>query len=219
MPYDAVLLDLYDTLVWSDWYAWQGRLADRLGLTRREMGEAFTRTRPARSTGATADSEGDITLVLRAAGIEPTPELVAELLEQERAMGAAVRLYDDAIDVAQTLRDRGVPTALVSNCSHNTTPIVARLGLEREFDAVLLSFEVGAMKPDPAIYRAALARLGNPDPARSVFVDDQVEYCDGAAAVGLQTYLILRPEEPPEMRPTDLNGHRPIETLRALLES
>jgi putative hydrolase of the HAD superfamily len=219
MAYDAVLLDLYDTLVWSDWYAWQGRLADRLGLTRSEMGEAFTRTRPARSTGATDDSEGDITVVLRAAGIEPTPELVAELLEQERAMGAAVRLYDDAIDVVQALRDRGVPTALVSNCSHNTTPIVARLGLEREFDAVLLSFEVGAMKPDPAIYRAALARLGNPDPARSVFVDDQVEYCDGAAAVGLQTYLILRPEEPPEMRPADLNGHRPIETLRALLES
>jgi putative hydrolase of the HAD superfamily len=83
---------------------------------------------------------------------------------------------------------------------------------------VILSFEVGAMKPDPAIYREALARLGDPRPERSVFVDDQVPYCDGAAALGLQTFLILRQEEAAEGRPLDLNGHRPIETLRRLLE-
>ncbi len=218
MGYDAVLLDLYDTLVWSDWYAWQGHLADRLGITLQEMGEAFSRSRSARNTGATADTEGDLTLVLRAARIEPRPDLVADLLEWEREMGQSVRLYDDVLEVVRALRERGVPLALVSNCSHNTTPIVERLGLEREFDAVLLSFEVGAMKPDPAIYQEALARLGGPDPPRSVFVDDQVSYCDGAAALGLQTYLILRPEEALEERPVDLNGHRPIESLRPLLE-
>ena len=38
MPYDAVLLDLYDTLVWSDWRSWQGRFADRVGRTDREIG-------------------------------------------------------------------------------------------------------------------------------------------------------------------------------------
>jgi FMN phosphatase YigB (HAD superfamily) len=74
------------------------------------------------------------------------------------------------------------------------------------------------MKPDPEIYREALARVGAPDPARSVFVDDQVRYCDGAAAIGLQTFLILRPEEALEGRPFDLNGHRPIETLEPLLD-
>ena len=73
------------------------------------------------------------------------------------------------------------------------------------------------MKPDPAIYREALSRVGDPDPARSVFVDDQVRYCDGAAAVGLQTMLILRPEESLEGRPVDMNGHRPIDDLTALL--
>lgn len=218
MTYDAVLLDLYDTLVWSDWSSWQGRLADRLGVTVEEMRRAFSKTRPARSIGANRDLAGDLTAVLHAAGIAPTPELLAELLEAEHEMAASVRLYDDSLEVVRALRDQSVPTALVSNCSHNTRPIVERLELEREFDAVVLSFEVGVMKPNPAIYREALARLGDPPPQRSVFVDDQVVYCDGAAAVGLQTFLILRPEEALEGRPFDMNGHRPIETLWPLLE-
>lgn len=219
MRYDAVLLDLYDTLVWSDWYSWQGRVADHLGVTHETIGRAFSQTRPARSVGATPDTEADLVAVLEAADIEPAPGIVADLLEMERAMADSVRLYDDSLEVVRALRARGVPSALVSNCSHNTRPIVDRLGLEREFDTVVLSFEVGAMKPDPAIYREALTRLGDPDPARSVFVDDQVRYCDGAAAVGLQTFLILRPEEALEGRPFDMNGHRPIETLAPLLES
>ncbi|MEZ0235071.1 MAG: HAD family hydrolase [Actinomycetota bacterium] len=218
MSYDAVLLDLYDTLVWSDWYSWQGKVADHLGVTHDTVGRAFSQTRPARSVGMTPDTAADLVAMLEAADVEPTPDAIAELIEMEREMADSVRLYDDSLDVVRALRERAVPTALVSNCSHNTRPIVDRLGLEREFDAVILSFEVGAMKPDPTIYREALARLGGPDPARSVFVDDQVRYCDGAAAIGLQTFLILRPEEALEGRPTDLNGHRPIETLVPLLE-
>jgi len=217
VAYDAVLLDLYDTLVWSDWHAWQDRLADRLGITLEAMGHAFSRTRPARSVGVYPDTEAEVAAVLEAADVAITSELLAEILTLEDEMGASVRLYDDSMQVVTALRERGVPTALVSNCSHNTRPIVDRLGLEQAFDAVILSFEIGAMKPDPAIYREALARLGGPDPARSVFVDDQVRYCDGAAAVGLQTFLILRPEEALEGRPIDLNGHRPIETLTPLL--
>ncbi len=219
MTYDAVLLDLYDTLVWSDWLSWQGRLADRLAISHDALGHAFRETRPARSIGTHPDTEGDLTAILVAADVEPTADLLAELIEMEAGMAASVRLYDDSLEVVRALRALDVPTALVSNCSHNTRPIVDRLGLEREFDAVILSFEVGAMKPDPAIYREALGRLGDPDPARSVFVDDQVRYCDGAAALGLQTFLILRPEEALEGRPFDMNGHRAIETLEPLLET
>jgi putative hydrolase of the HAD superfamily len=117
----------------------------------------------------------------------------------------------------RALRARGVGTALVSNCSHNTRPLVERLGLEEEFDQVILSVEVRAMKPDPAIYRITLDRLGVEDATRAVFVDDQTSYCDGAAAVGLQTYLILRPEEAAEGRSANADAYRTIETLTALL--
>jgi putative hydrolase of the HAD superfamily len=218
MTYEAVLLDLYDTLAWSDWHAWQHRLTARLGVTPGEMSVAFSSTRPARSKGTNADAEADIAAVLDALGIEHDSDLIDELLAMEdEAMRDKVVLYDDSLDVVRGLRRAGISTALVSNCSRNTRPIVDRLALEDEFDAVILSFEVGAMKPEPAIYRRALAAVGDPDPSRSVFVDDQVDYCDGASALGLDTYLILRPEEALEGRPGDTNGHRIIEDLTPLL--
>jgi putative hydrolase of the HAD superfamily len=218
MTYEAVLLDLYDTLVWSDWRGWQHRFASRLGVTPGEMSEAFSSTRPARSRGTNPDAEADMAAVLDALGVDHDEDLIDELLAMEaEAMRDRVVLYDDSLDVVRGLRRAGVHTALVSNCSRNTRPIVDRLALEDEFDAVILSFEVGAMKPEPAIYRRALAAVGDPDPTRSVFVDDQVDYCDGASALGLDTYLIFRPEEALEGRPDDTNGHRIIEDLTPLL--
>ena len=196
MTFDAVLLDLYDTLVWSDWRSWQTRLAERVGVTPDAIGAAFDATRPGRNTGGNPDADADLASVLVAAGVVSTPDLMVELTALEaEALTDSVRLYDDSLEVLRELRARGVPTALVSNCSWNTRPIVDRLGLEAEFDAVILSLEVGAMKPQPEIYREALARVGDPDAVASVFVDDQVAYCDGARAVGLDTRLIFRPEE------------------------
>jgi len=216
---DAVLLDLYDTLVWSDWWGWQERLAGELGVTHADVGRAFSTTRPARSTGAHADADEDLASVIHALGIDPEPALIAHLrtLEHAHIEDGGVTLYEDSLPVVRELRARGVKTALVSNCSHNTRPLVERLGLEDEFDQVILSVEVRAMKPDPAIYRITLERLDVADPSRAVFVDDQTEYCDGAAAVGLQTFLILRPEEAAEDRPANADDYDTIEALAELL--
>ncbi len=52
------------------------------------------------------------------------------------------------------------------------------------FDSVTLSFEVGALKPEPAIYLDALRKLSLP-PQECVFVDDVAEYAAGATVVGI----------------------------------
>jgi putative hydrolase of the HAD superfamily len=215
----AVLLDLYDTLVWSDWWGWQEQLASTLGVTHEAVGSAFTVTRPARSTGAFPDANEDLAAVVRAAGIEPDPGLVSRLraLEVAHIEGGGIKLYDDSLPAVRELRVRGARTALVSNCSHNTRPLVEQLELDEEFDEVVLSVEVGAMKPDPAIYRLTLERLGIDDPADAVFVDDQTSYCDGAMDVGMSAYLILRPEEAAEGAPAHVDRYRTIETLTELL--
>ena len=212
MPVAAALIDLYDTLVESDWHVWHGELADRLGVDRAVLREAFDVTRPARSVGAYPDVEADMRAVVEATGIDDPPdELIRDAAAREfEFMSTHVRLHDDALPALRALRERGVRTALV----------VDRLALAEEFDAVILSFEVGARKPQAAIYRAALEAVGEPPPDATVFVDDQVPYCDGAAALGLATRLILRRESLPPLEgwARDANGHRVIANLTALLE-
>ncbi len=114
------------------------------------------------------------------------------------------------------LRERGVRTALVSNCSNATRPIVEQLGLPALFDAVILSFEVGVRKPEPGIYQAALRR-SDAEPPDAVFVDDQTSYCDGARALGIDTRLIVRDgAQPAEGFAPSTNGHPVITDLTSL---
>jgi putative hydrolase of the HAD superfamily len=213
MRFDVVLLDLYDTIVWSEWSRLRDLIAARTGLDDRTLIAAFVATRPARGVGRFPDAAGDMAAVLEAAGSDPDPILIGELVELERAeLTERVHLYDDTLPVLASLRDRGVRTALISNCSHSTRPVVDRLRLEDVFDAVILSFEAGAMKPDPAIYETALRAL-DADAEDAVFVDDQPAYCDGAATLGIATRLILRANED---APEDTRGHPVVTDLRWL---
>ncbi len=216
-PFDAVLLDLYDTIVWSEWFRLRDAIATRIGndMEADRLQKAFEQTRPARGVGAFGSVEGDMAAVLEAAGVPYDATLVDELVELERAhLANGVHLYDDVFSALVSLRERGVKTALVSNCSHSTRPVVERLGLGAVFDRVVLSFEARAMKPDPAIYRATLEQLGGVAPERAVFVDDQPTYCDGATAIGLDARLILRKNED---APADRNGHQVVTDLAWLL--
>jgi putative hydrolase of the HAD superfamily len=214
----AVLLDLYDTLAWTEWKSMRLELEERLGLERRALLQAFDRSRPKRSTGAFGSAEGDIAAILEAAGVSAEPELVRELTARTTTfLQTGVSLWEDSIPVMRELRRRGLPIAIVSNCDHSTRPVVERLGLVDEADAVMLSFEVGAAKPSPEIYRAALERL-DVRAGDAVFVDDQAAYCDGAAALGIQTALIVRDGATPAEGVSEPGSHRVITDLRALLE-
>jgi putative hydrolase of the HAD superfamily len=213
-PFDAVLLDLYDTIVWSEWGALRDLIATRIGIDTKVLTKAFEATRPARGVGTYPDADGDMVAVLQAAGVDPTPELVRALVDLESdELTRGVHLHDDTMPVVRSLRERGVRTVLVSNCSHSTRPVVERLHLEDAFDHMVLSFEAGVMKPDAGIYLKALEAAGGIDPSRAVFVDDQPEYCDGAAAVGIATRLILRPNEDV---PSDPHGHPVVTDLTSL---
>jgi putative hydrolase of the HAD superfamily len=216
MPVRAVLLDLYDTLVWTDWARVRKALAGRLGLDGELIARAFTETRAARNVGAYGDAAGDWDAVLAWAGVESPPEVAidAASLEHELLRGA-VHLFPESMQVVTDLRARGLKTALISNCSHATRPVVDRLGLPEAFDAVMLSFELGVRKPDPEIYRRTLVALGGVDAEDAVFVDDQPGYCDGARALGIGAFLMSRGDEPEEEPGGD---HPRLADLRQLLQ-
>jgi putative hydrolase of the HAD superfamily len=218
-PSAAILIDLYDTLVWGEWPSLRDVMAARIGVSGPELQAAYDLTRPSRGVGAYEGAAEDMAAVLATLGLEPERTLVEDLLELERAsLEVRVHLFDDSIPTLRALRARGIRTGLVSNCSRSTRPVVDRLGLEHEVDAVVLSFEVGAAKPEPAIYRHALDRL-QASPSDTAYVDDQPIYCDGAAAVGMRTYLIRRGDPPADGdgADPDADGHIVITELSALL--
>jgi HAD superfamily hydrolase (TIGR01509 family) len=214
----AVLVDLYDTLVWTEWPVLRGIIERRTGVSSRRLLDAFEQTRPSRSVGTYGSMEGDLAAVLEAASLDRDDGMVRDLAGLiTDFLETGVHLWDDSLPVLRELRARGVKTAIVSNSDHGTRPVVERLGLPREADAILLSFEVGSAKPDAAIYRAALDALGA-TPEASVFVDDQTDYCDGAEALGIRWFLILRDGDADAEGPNSHGGRGTIRDLRSLLD-
>jgi putative hydrolase of the HAD superfamily len=217
-PVKAILIDLYDTLVWTDWPVLRERIEARAALSGRALLDGFERTRVARSIGAYGSMEGDLAEVLKAAGLERDDALVKELAGTiTMFLQTGVHLWDDSLPTLRELRARGLRTAVVSNCDHGTRPVVERLGLHEETDAVVLSFEAGVAKPDAGIYRKALEALGA-EPAEAVFVDDQLAYCEGAQAVGIRPFLVLRHDARPLEGVSTPSSHEVIGDLRSLVE-
>jgi len=83
------------------------------------------------------------------------------------------------------LKQRGIKTAILSNMGDNV-----RSHIEREFkwffrfDVLVWSYELKIVKPDPAIYRYVLGKLGTA-PQETLFIDDRQVNVDGANALGM----------------------------------
>jgi putative hydrolase of the HAD superfamily len=87
----------------------------------------------------------------------------------------------------------GVASAIVSNTNALHWEGVLRVcDVDRLVDALALSFEVGAAKPEPRIFAAALERLGV-NAAHAVFADDRADYVEAARALGLDAFVVDRP--------------------------
>lgn len=97
--------------------------------------------------------------------------------------------YDDAAPLLDALRERGVRTAVLSNIGVDIRPVMQRYGLRA--DAVILSCEVGAVKPQPEIFRAALESL-DARPEETLMVGDAWKDDGGAAALGIRTLILPR---------------------------
>src|SRR6478736_8137238 len=65
--------------------------------------------------------------------------------------------YPDTAAVLKGLHRQGIKTAVVSNIAFDVRPAFLALGVAGVIDEVVLSFEVGAVKPDAAIFETALS--------------------------------------------------------------
>lgn len=117
----------------------------------------------------------------------PWEELVEALYERSYAPEAWLP-YPDALETLSEAKDRGLATAVISNISFDIRPHLAGAGMLELLDAVVLSYEVGLIKPDPAIFQLACDKL-EVDPASAVMVGDHAAD-GGGSALGVRTYFV-----------------------------
>lgn len=121
----------------------------------------------------------------------PDPHLAGERI------GNGYGLWSYPLDgVGETvaeLRRRGVRVAVVSNSDGSVTDSLAAAGLADHFEFVIDSHEVGVSKPDPAIFRAALERLGL-EPGDAWYIGDSVFHdVNGALGASLARAFLVDP--------------------------
>jgi putative hydrolase of the HAD superfamily len=102
-------------------------------------------------------------------------------------------LYPETIEVLDALHGR-FELAVISNFDGRLRMILEHLGVTKFFAHLFISSELGADKPDPAIYRRALQLSGiQPDEALHVGDDPERDW-KGATAAGLSIFRLERPK-------------------------
>lgn len=97
-------------------------------------------------------------------------------------------LNDSIIPLLQQLRNAGLRLVLLSN-----TSVTHLRYIETHFNVLdymhdrITSWEVGALKPEPAIFEAALSIAGC-QPHECFYTDDIQAYTDRAASMGIHTH-------------------------------
>jgi HAD superfamily hydrolase (TIGR01509 family) len=124
--------------------------------------------------------------VLRESGL---PNHQAEALYDRVIDTSSWTPYPDTAEVLKGLHLQGIKTAVVSNIAFDVRPAFVAIGATDYVDEFVLSFEVGAIKPDAVIFETALSRLGV-EPAHAVMVGDSDEADGGARAVGCGFALV-----------------------------
>jgi HAD superfamily hydrolase (TIGR01549 family) len=200
---DAVFFDWGNTLSrfeWDDELLVAGHRAALAALGRADEADEFTarfrsETLPA-VLASGAEARLDYGDELRKLLGPVSDEELARYFDAEHAVWRPARsLADGAHELLDSLHAEGLTVGLVTN----TWPDPARLlrreldefDLAERIDAVVLSGEVRARKPDAAIFETALGRLGVEATAALYVGDRLVEDVQAAAAVGMLTAQAL----------------------------
>lgn len=204
----AVLFDFSGTLASlednDDWFDGMGLDAGRRALVMDRM------THPTASSTHDAWDHRDLDPemhsqaylhVLQESGLtdEQAASLYARCIDP-----AEWALYPDTVTVLDGLRHNSIRTAVVSNIAWDIRSVLVPAGARA--DEYVLSYEVGAAKPDLRIFSAALSLLGV-DASETLMVGDSVEN-DGAARLLGCSFALVEPL-PIAKRPAGL-----IEALR-----
>ena len=211
MRFDAVIFDLYGTLVdnidapgpYQDAYKRAiVEMARVLGAPADQFVQSWSACNGLRMTGAHPSAEQHIEYVCSVLGMQPDPEQVTA------AHGVRMDLFrsivaprPDCVATLKELLSMGHSIGLITDCSWETALLWPEMPLHHYFDTTTFSCAVGMRKPDPRIYAITCVRLGLA-PERCLYVGDGgSDELAGAERMGMTALRIHVPyETPPDAR-------------------
>jgi len=218
MRFDAIFFDLYGTLLvygdmttaWSAWLTALHRWLQDLGLQidRQDLGRRcdgfFSRPEPELVSDGLTIYEQRLKEFGNELGLEATTDQLRH--SAAATIGAwqeFVYLDPDALPVlSQLSQTRSL--ALISNFDHppHVQRVLKETGLNRQFQVVVVSGEIGIKKPDPEIFAPAVAAVGI-SPERIAYVGDAPEDILAAQGAGMTPVRLQRDGDTESDKATD----------------
>jgi epoxide hydrolase-like predicted phosphatase len=180
MTIKAVFFDLGGVIVRTEFQAPRQQLADRLGMDYDDLNKLVfdSDTGVKASTGEISSADHWAFVIKRLK--RPDAEVAA--IREEFFAGDIVDRT--LVEYIRSLRGK-YKTGLISNAWSDLRDFIVREKFDDAFDKMIISAEVGAMKPEPKIYQIALEQFGV-KPKEAVFVDDFYINIEGCEKVGIK---------------------------------
>jgi HAD superfamily hydrolase (TIGR01509 family) len=113
--------------------------------------------------------------------------------EYRQVQVSAFREIPGTLDIVYALKRQGIETPMLSNTTPDHADVIRRLGLYRPFYPLLLSYQIGAEKPNPKAYKILLRRLHLP-PGAVAFVDNTPANVEAADRLGIHGIVFTSAE-------------------------
>ena len=185
----AVFIDFGGVIMRTEDKGPRIRLAERLGMTSRDLEKiVFESESSLKASTGEITEEAHWQAVSKALGVsrKQGEKIIAEFFSGD--------LWDTTLlNYLRSLRPQR-KVGLISNAWSGLRAVIAGQHFENVFDEMVISAEVGMMKPDPRIYRLALEKM-DVLPAESVFVDDMLINVEAARSVGMNAIQFTQQEK------------------------
>jgi epoxide hydrolase-like predicted phosphatase len=188
MTIKAVFFDLGGVIVRTEFQTPRQQLADRLGMDLDDLYKlVFDSETSNRASVGKISSEEHWAFVMQRLK-RPDSEVAAI----RRDFFAGDIIDRTLLDYIRSLRGK-YKTGVISNAWGDLRDYIVREKFEDAFDKIIISAEVGVMKPEAKIFRIALEQFGV-SPNEAVFVDDVYTNIQGCEKVGMKGIYFKDPE-------------------------
>jgi putative hydrolase of the HAD superfamily len=189
MTLRAIFFDLGGVIVRTEYQAPRERLAERLNMTYEDISKIVFEAETSRKA-----SLGEISVKEHWLAVTRKLRLPASEAESIRTEFFAGDVIDrDLLDFIRSLRPQ-YKIGVISNAWGDLRDYVVKHQFDDAFDTLIISAEIGIMKPQPEVYQLAL-KQAQVEANEAAFIDDTPRNVEAANALGMHGIVFRDPAQ------------------------